>query len=172
MNVLSHHYKIINLSSLVFKALGEKTGTVPVVVYASSAAVFGPRDVYPVDALPLSDSYPHTPHTMYGVFKLCGEGCARIYAQDYHIRSIGLRPYTCFGVGREFGLTSAPTKAIKAALLGRDYVVPFAGLTGFSYVEDIARMFVGCTRAVFEGAHVFNIRGDVTTVEKLIEIGK
>ncbi len=141
------------------------------VVYASSAAIFGARSDYPEKDLPLPDEYFHHPHTLYGVYKLCNEGCARIYAHDYKVRSIGLRPYTCFGVGREFGMTSAPTKAIKAALLGRDYVIPFSGVTGFSYVEDIARMFVGSTRAQFDGSHVFNIRGDVITVEEFVAIG-
>lgn len=37
----------------------------------------------------------------YGVFKIANEGTARIYAQDHGLRSIGLRPLTCFGVGRE-----------------------------------------------------------------------
>lgn len=106
------------------------------------------------------------------MFKQCNEGCARIYSQDYKIPSVGLRPYTCYGVGREFGLTSAPTKAIKAAILGRDFAIPFAGLTGFSYVEDIARIFIGCSRASFEGALVFNIRGDVISVEEFVAIGK
>ena len=54
-------------------------------------------------------------------------------------------------------------------MLGRKYEVTFVGETGFSYVEDIARIFVGCSRAQFEGARVFNVRGDCTTVEAFIE---
>lgn len=152
------------------KALGEQTGQAPVVVYASSAAILGPRSDYDPAHLPLPDDYPHKPTTIYGIFKQCNEGTGRIYHADHKIRSVGLRPYTCYGVGREFGLTSAPTKALKAAILGRDYHIPFAGLTGFSYVEDIAKIFIGCARAQFDGALVFNIRGDVITVEEFIKI--
>ena len=140
-------------------------------VYASSAAILGPRSDYNPKDLPLPDEFPHKPQTIYGVFKQCNESTGRIYFQDHNIRSVGLRPYTCYGVGREFGMTSAPTKAIKAAILGRDYAIPFCGLTGFSYVEDIARIFIGCARANVAGAPVFNIRGDAITVEEFIKIG-
>ncbi len=44
---------------------------------------------------------------MYGVFKQCNEGTGRIYLQDHGVRSVGLRPYTCFGVGREVAPTCA-----------------------------------------------------------------
>ena len=36
---------------------------------------------------------------------------------------VGLRPLTIFGVGREIGLTSGPTKAVKAAILGRRFEI-------------------------------------------------
>lgn len=114
------------------------------------------------------DTY-HKPRTIYGVFKLCDEGCARIYAQDHGIPSVGLRPFTCYGVGREIGLTSGPTKAIKSAVLGRPYDIAFSGNTGFSYVGDIARTFIGCTRAPCDGAVVFNIRGEVTSIDSFIK---
>lgn len=155
----------------VFEAavkLKEATGTAPQVVYASSAAILGPKEDYATTPVP-DDQY-HKPKTLYGVFKLCNEGTARIYAQDHGINSVGLRPYTCFGVGREVGLTSAPTKAIKAAVLGRKFEIGFSGFTGFSYIEDIARIFIGCSRAPAAGAHFFNIRGDVDTVENFVKI--
>jgi hypothetical protein len=41
--------------------------------------------------------------------------------------SIGLRPHTIYGVGREIGLTSGPSKAIKAAILQRKYDIQFSG---------------------------------------------
>lgn len=146
------------------KALGEKQGgPPPMVVYASSAAVLGPKEDYA--QIPVPDDVYHKPRTLYGVFKIANEGTARIYFQDHKIRSIGLRPLTCFGVGREVGLTSGPTKAIKAALLGRKYELTFSGETGFSFVTDIARIFLGCSRSQADGALAFNIRGEVATVE-------
>jgi nucleoside-diphosphate-sugar epimerase len=61
------------------------------------------------------------PTTHYGVFKCCNEGNARIYFQDHGVSSIGLRPWTVYGVGRDFGMTSEPTKAIKSLALSRPY---------------------------------------------------
>jgi len=148
------------------KALGEKRGgadKAPMVVYASSAAVLGPAADY--EQIPVPDDVYHKPRTLYGVFKIANEGTARIYYQDHKIRSIGLRPLTCFGVGREVGLTSGPTKAIKAALLGKKYEITFSGTTGFSFITDIARIFLGCSRSTAEGSFAFNIRGEVSTVE-------
>ena len=41
---------------------------------------------------PLANDAPLYPMNLYGVFKQADEGMARIYWQDYKIRSIGLRP--------------------------------------------------------------------------------
>ena len=51
---------------------------------------------------------------------------------------VGLRPWTVFGVGRDFGMTSEPTKAIKSVALGRKL-----GLTKLQlYDLGIAALFV------------------------------
>ena len=56
-------------------------------MYASSAAVLGPKEDYPNPPVP--DDYYHKPATIYGVYKLCNEGSARIYWQDHKIPSVG-----------------------------------------------------------------------------------
>lgn len=56
-------------------------------------------------------------------------------------------------------------------MLGRKYVCGMSGVSGFSYVEDVARIFLGCSRAKVEGAPCHNIRGDVTTAEEYMRIG-
>ncbi len=63
-------------------------------------------------------------------------------------------------------------KAIKAAILGRKFTVSMSGTTAFSYIEDVARIFIGCTRAHVEGAPCFNIRGVIDTTERFIELVK
>lgn len=133
------------------------------VVYASSAAVIGLPEDY---SGPVEDAAHHEPRTHYGVFKLANEGSARVYWHDHGVPSVGLRPYTVYGVGREVGVTSAPTKAIKAALLGRDYTIGFGGTTLFDYVEDVARYFITAARARVEGASAFNIRGHSLPLEE------
>src|SRR5262245_46259223 len=58
----------------VFEAVRLAQGQVQRLVYASSAAVFGPPGEYP--AGPLDDDVPLRPTTHYGYFKCCNEGNA------------------------------------------------------------------------------------------------
>eukprot|EP00445_Apocalathium_hangoei_P000977 CAMPEP_0203841386 /NCGR_PEP_ID=MMETSP0359-20131031/1354_1 /ASSEMBLY_ACC=CAM_ASM_000338 /TAXON_ID=268821 /ORGANISM="Scrippsiella Hangoei, Strain SHTV-5" /LENGTH=350 /DNA_ID=CAMNT_0050755787 /DNA_START=39 /DNA_END=1091 /DNA_ORIENTATION=+ len=166
----------VNLAGTVnvFEAvrlLAAETKTQPVpVVYASSAAVLGPSSDYADGASLPAERDNHKPRTMYGVFKLCNEGMGRIYWQDYSVPSVALRPLTIFGVGREIGLTSGPTKAVKAAVLGRPFVVEVTGVTGFHYVDDVARLFIDSAVGVVQqpGAHVCGVRGHVASYEEFL----
>ncbi len=150
----------------VFEAVKAAGNRVERLVYASSAAVFGGPDKYPQvqTPWPLADDVPLVPSTHYGVFKCCNEGNARIYFQDHGISSIGLRPWTVYGVGRDLGMTSEPTKAIKAVLLGRPYHINFGGWSDFQYVDDVAKAFIASIARPFTGAKSFNLRGDVITL--------
>jgi nucleoside-diphosphate-sugar epimerase len=143
----------------VFEAVRLSEGQVKRLVYFSSAAVFGPPDDYAPG--PLADDVPLTPTTHYGVFKCCNEGNARIYFQDHGLSSIGLRPWTVYGVGRDFGMTSEPTKAIKSLALGRSYRISYAGWQDMQYVDDVAKTCVRCLEAPYTGAQSYNLRGYV-----------
>jgi nucleoside-diphosphate-sugar epimerase len=143
----------------VFEAVRQSGGQVRRLVYASSAAVFGPPEDYPPG--PLADDVPLRPTTHYGYFKCCNEGNARVYFQDHGLSSIGLRPWTVYGVGRDFGMTSEPTKAIKSVALGRPYHISYGGWQDLQYVDDVAKTFVRCLEAPYEGARSYNLRGHV-----------
>jgi nucleoside-diphosphate-sugar epimerase len=146
------------------KALGTQ---VKRIVYASSAAVFGSPEKYPPGSQP--DDAPLIPSTHYGVFKCGNEGNARIYFQDHGISSVGLRPWTVYGPGRDLGMTSEPTKAIKAVVVGRPYAISFGGWTDFQYVEDVARTFVLSLTRPYSGSKSYNLRGAVVTMEQFKE---
>src|SRR5262245_9558967 len=143
----------------VFEAVRAAGPQVERLVYASSAAVFGPPDDYPPG--PLGDDVHLRPTTHYGYFKVCNEGNARVYFLDHGLSSVGLRPWTVYGVGRDFGMTSEPTKAIKSLALGRPYHVSYGGLQDLQYVDDVAKAFVRCLEAPYAGAKSYNLRGDV-----------
>src|SRR4051812_6830066 len=147
----------------VFEAVRLARPQVERLVYASSAAVYGPPDYYyPGGAsFPLPDDAPLVPSTHYGVFKCCNEGNARIYFQDFGLSSIGLRPWTVYGVGRDFGMTSEPTKAIKAVALRRPYAISYGGRQDLQYVDDVAKVFVRALEAPYQGAKSYNLRGAV-----------
>lgn len=123
-------------------------------VYASSIA-----------ALPLAGE-TH-PSTIYGVYKTADEGIAELYWRDFGVPSIGLRPHTVYGVGRDQGLTSAPTKAMLAAAAGRPYEIPFGGGLQLQHAGDVAADFLRCARQAIEGAPVFNLGGAPIAVEEI-----
>lgn len=150
----------------VFEAARAHPNLIKRVVYASSAAVFGPEEMY--GSSRVSEDAPLKPGTHYGVFKQCNEGTARIYYQDHGISSAGLRPWAVYGVGRDVGLTSGPTRAIKAAVLGRPYTIRFTGGLDLQYVNDTARIFLGCAVSDAPGARVYTLRGSVVRVEEFI----
>jgi nucleoside-diphosphate-sugar epimerase len=153
----------------VFEAVRQLQGQVQRLVYTSSAAVFGPPEAYPRG--PLGDDVPLVPSTHYGVFKCCNEGNARIYYQDFGLSSIGLRPWTVYGVGRDFGMTSEPTKAIKSLALGRAYHITYGGWQDMQYVDDVARIAIRCLEAPYQGAKSYNLRGhlvDLPTFHKAL----
>jgi nucleoside-diphosphate-sugar epimerase len=149
----------------VFEAVRQAKKPVERLVYASSAAVFGPPERYPAGKVP--DDVPLWPATHYGVFKCCNEGNARIYYQDHGLSSIGLRPWTVYGVGRDFGMTSEPTRAIKSLALGRKCHITYGGWQDLQYVDDVARVFVQCLLRPYEGAKSYNLRGSVVDLPAL-----
>ena len=140
------------------------------VVYASSAAVYGMND--DDDDVALDETAPCEPSTHYGVFKRANEGNARIYYLDHGVSSVGLRPLTVYGVNRDTGLTSDPTKAMKSAVLGRPFHIRFGGATDFQYVADTAAAFISCADNTPAGAHVFNLHGETVKVERIVNFIK
>lgn len=136
------------------------------VVYASSAAVYGISEEYPEG--PITHDAQLHPRTHYGVYKQANEGTARVYWADDAISSIGLRPYVVYGPGRDQGMTSSPTTAMLAAVLGQPYMIPFGGRFDMQFAGDVARAFIRSARAPFEGADVFNLRGSVVHVSEVV----
>ena len=88
----------------VFEA-AKQHGLAAPIAYASSAAVY-------------DQDGEVAPRTLYGVYKLANEGTGRVYWQDDGVASIGLRPFSVYGPGRDQGITAGPTLAIDAAVRG------------------------------------------------------
>ena len=151
----------------VFEAARQNAEVTRSVVYASSAAVFGPEEYY--GGKRVAEGAPLLPGTHYGVYKQCNEGNARVYFQTQGLSSIGLRPWALYGVGRDRGITSGPTKAIKAAVARKPYTIKFAGGLDLQYAEDCAEIFLRCAEASLSGAPVYTLRGSVTQMDKFVE---
>jgi len=136
-------------------------------VYASSAAVYGPNDLGPGGTAPDED-IPLNPTTHYGVYKRANEGNAQVFFTDSGISSVGIRPLTVYGVGRDQGMTSDPTRAMKAAVLGRPFQIRFSGATDYQYVSDCAATFIECADRAPDGAHIFNLHGDSVDMSEIV----
>jgi UDP-glucuronate 4-epimerase len=169
----------------VFEA-AKQAGTVEgPVVYASSIAAYEPRQSGPAgDAVaaggPVHDgervaasvgpAHPAgQPATLYGVYKRANEASARVYWADDGVPSIGLRPYVVYGVGRDQGMTSAPTAAMLAAAHGLAAHIPFGGRSQFHYAADAADAFIRAARAGHQGAEVFNLPGPAVYMAEVVE---
>lgn len=137
-------------------------------VYASSIAVFGPPSAYPEPVLGPDD--PRLPETLYGVFKVANEDAANIYWEEQGLASIGLRPHTVFGPGRDQGVTSAPTVAIQHAVGESDFRIPYGGAAGFMYARDVAQTFIDAARAKGDGASAYSMGGDIVPVSRFVDV--
>jgi nucleoside-diphosphate-sugar epimerase len=127
------------------------------IVYASSAGVYGP-----------DDGRTPFPTTHYGAFKLACEGSARAFWEDAEIASIGFRPYVIYGAGREVGLTAGPSLACRAAAQGEAYDIPYSGSAGLVHVDDVTAAFEMALLREPDGAHVFNLVGEVASNEDVV----
>jgi UDP-glucuronate 4-epimerase len=151
----------------VFEAAARRKERIGRVIYASSVAVYDAADAGEPGAVVQHTTTGH-PTSLYGVFKQANEGTARIYWQDHRLASIGLRPATVYGPGRDQGITAAPTKAMLAAAVGHPFHIPYGGRGEFQYADDVAKAFIACARTSFEGAEIFNLHGSVAHMSELV----
>ncbi len=131
------------------------------IVYASSAAAFAAADAG-------LDPSGH-PATHYGVYKLANEESARVFAAENSVSSIGLRPYVVYGPGRDQGLTSAPTLAMRAAAQGEPYTIGYSGVSQLQYGADAAAAFIATARTTYDDAAVVNLPGVTASIDEIVE---
>ncbi len=148
----------------IFEAVTQRLDRMRHVVYASSVAAYAvPERGFP-------PSMTGVPSTLYGAFKRANEAAAAIYRADTGLSSVGLRPHTVYGVGRDQGVTSAPTSAMLAAAAGVGYTIPFTGTLQFQHARDVARAFVAASLAPVEGAYVFDLPGHTASIDEVVAI--
>jgi UDP-glucuronate 4-epimerase len=147
----------------VLEAVRRRAARPAPVVYASSVGAFDAPEEH---AAPSMSGHPAT---LYGVFKRANESTAFVYRAENGVSSIGLRPHTVYGPGRDQGLTSAPTTAMLAAAAGVPYRIPFGGAAQLQYARDVARAFIAASVSGHEGASVHNLPGRSVTIAEVVE---
>ncbi|MER3410290.1 MAG: epimerase [Thermoleophilia bacterium] len=138
----------------VFEA-AKRRGLQTTVAYASSAAVYDEQGRI-------------LPRTLYGVYKLANEGTARVYWQDERVASIGLRPFSVYGPGRDQGVTADPTHAMRAAARRQPYRIGFGGKTELHYAPDVAHAFLLAAQAEPTGAFVYDFPGEPVSMAEVV----
>jgi nucleoside-diphosphate-sugar epimerase len=159
---LGAHVNVVGTVN-VFEAVARRVDRMGPVVYASSIAAYDAIDAGQGPAM------SGVPGTIYGVYKRANEGTATVYRAERGVASIGLRPHTVYGVGRDQGLTSAPTRAMLSAAAGVAYRIPYGGRSQFQYAPDVARAFVQAAFSGYDGAAVVNLAGQALTMQQVIE---
>ena len=134
--------------------------------FASSLAVMGPAELYP--ERPIKDDAQPMPVNLYGVYKTANENTAKVYWQDWQVGSVGLRPYTVYGVCRDQGLTADLAKATLAIAANEPFHIRFDGEVTLQHANDVAKIFVDCALSEHQGAGVFNLRNDVVEVADFV----
>lgn len=136
-------------------------------VLASSSAVYGPRDLYPGETV--TTDVPYLPPNLYGYWKICNEGMAQAFHRETQIPTVSIRLSTCYGPGRDLGMTSAPTAMLKCAAAGEKFRMPYQGREHFHFVGDVGAGFAEAAIAPFDGYRAFNLRGITIHTEQFIE---
>jgi UDP-glucose 4-epimerase len=108
------------------------------VVYCSTSEVYGTAESVPMD-----ESHPTWPHTVYGGSKLAGEAYTRAYHVTYGLPTVVIRPFNAFGPRSHHEGDSGEVipKFIVRAMNGLRPIVFGDGsqTRDFTFVEDSAR---------------------------------
>lgn len=138
-----------------------------VLIYASSAAVYG----NPV-TIPVSETDPTFPISPYGVGKLAAERYVAVYSKLYNIRAASLRLFSIYGPRQRKQVVYDLMERISQ---NRDELFIHGDGTqqrDFGYVEDVARAaMLVASRAPLEG-EVYNVGAgreiSIDTLAKLL----
>ncbi|MCP4786714.1 MAG: NAD(P)-dependent oxidoreductase [Fuerstiella sp.] len=124
-------------------------------VFASSIAVYGARNSYAGPVVPMLAE--PDPVNVYGVWKLAGEWISRLFCLETDIPTVSLRPGVLFGPGRDAGLTSTSTMAMKCVALQTPYEIPFCSRQDYLYAPDVGAAFGNAAMAPFSGYGTFTL---------------
>ncbi|MFB6299179.1 MAG: NAD-dependent epimerase/dehydratase family protein [Halobacteriales archaeon] len=156
------------------------------VAWASTMAVYAPAMKY--DRQPVDEDDLVYPDSIYGATKECCEHQARLYAEEFGVSAVGLRPTGVYGPfnnpdyldseggtvtdhrspsGRTAGLFAKAAQGHPVSMTVR------SGANDWIYVEDVARLFVAAAFTPDEerSRHVYNAAsGSVASIEEAVEI--
>ena len=155
-------------TAYLFKACLEMKLPLKRFVFASSSAVNGPRSLYGEKGVRPED--PLQPFSLYGYWKIAGEGMAQAYHQESTVPTVSLRLATTYGPGRDRGFTAAMTSALKAAASGERFEIPYRGKENYHFSRDVGAGFARAVIDPFTGYGVYNLLGQTRTVDEFLAL--
>ena len=128
----------VNASGTLVVLAAAREADVARFVHVSSSEVYGTAR-----SVPMPETHPCRPHTVYGASKLAGECYARAYHDSYGYPTVVLRPFNAYGprAHHEGDSGEVIPRFLLRALAGQPPVVFGDGTQtrDFSYVGDTAR---------------------------------
>lgn len=124
----------------------------PLLVHASSAAVYGDSV-----RLPMDEGHPLVPVSQYGISKLAAEHYVRLYARMHELPALTVRPFSLYGPGQRKLVVYDLLARIEA---GEDPLVVRGHpevTRDLLYVEDAARCLVTLARAAPGRGEPYNL---------------
>ena len=137
-------------------------------IFASSIAVYGPRASYPEGRVPML-AEPN-PVNVYGAWKLAGEHISRFFCEDTGVPTLSLRPGVLYGPGRDAGLTSTPTTAMKRLALGRAFEIPFRSRLDYLFAPDVGAAMGMAVLEPFDGYAAFTLPSLTLSTDEIVRI--
>jgi len=137
-------------------------------VFASSIAVYGPRAAYGVGRVPML-AEPQ-PVNVYGAWKLAAEYVSKFFWEDTGVPTLSLRPGVLYGPGRDAGLTSSPTTAIKCVALGLPFEIPFRSRQDYQYAPDVGGAVGRTVLEPFDGYGVYTLPSRTLETEEIVQV--
>jgi UDP-glucose 4-epimerase len=135
-------------------------------IFASSIAVYGPRAAYPPGPVPML-AQPQ-PVNVYGTWKLAGEQISQFFAIETGVPTISIRPGVLFGPGRDAGLTSTPTTAMKHIALKQAYKIPYANKQDYLYAPDVGAAVGSALMEPFAGYATFTLPSHTVDTNEMV----
>lgn len=133
------------------------------VVYASSAAVYGNKEVGDISR----EGDPFMPNSPYALEKCVNEQQAKLAFRLWGINSLGLRFFNVFGEGQDVTSSYAGVISVFIDKIKKNKALTIYGdgkqVRDFIYVKDVARLVLESVKKDITGSQISNIGTGVDT---------
>jgi UDP-glucose 4-epimerase len=138
------------------------------IVFASSVAVYDPKAT-----LPVSESSPLRPASVYGETKVSSEFYGMHYHKLFGVDFRALRFTTIYGLGKSGGSTGICSMLIEKSALGQPVEVDAAdAVTDWLYIKDAVRSLMLVRDVDSPKERIYNIGGGTYSVREVVETVK